>query len=406
MPLFAMVAFAVDLNYIWTADTELQNAADAIALKAAAELLAPNLVACLPATTPAAWDILEQQAAQNAALAAQAYAGSQRAAGSPLVVNSDDVQVGYIQDPTAAADTPAGQFQQPSAGHFPNSVQVTVRLDGSVPAGPLSLFFGPLLGTPNSARQATATATLRGQNITGFTGPGNRLLPIALSSSSYQSMFGVPTAPGGNIGHGNGSVRPVAPSVPPPPPVGVLLQDIFRVILPITGGLLPPLNVSLSPDSVPEAQAAILFTSPGDFYLVSLQNAPVGNPFTYINWILNGPSAADLATFGPNGLQATATAPVNMYAGPALDSLVEVALLLTIGQTRIVPVFNSYTPGVNPTYQVIGFLAVTVVGVNLAGLSPTITLQPTSTLDATATLGGGSGAGSAAFVYQRIALSR
>ena len=98
-----------------------------------------------------------------------------------------------------------------------------------------------------------------------------------------------------------------------------------------------------------------------------------------------------------------------MYGGPNVDSNMDSALNSVVGQTRIVPVFTSYKGGSVPTYKVIGFAAVVVVAVNLQGPNPSLTLQPTATCSSStpsATLGGGAGVGTAAFVYQRISLSR
>ncbi len=415
LPLFALTAFAVDLNYIWTVDAELQNAADASALAGADQLLAPNTVACLPNTSPSQWDSLEQLAEQAAVKAAEARAATETAAGSSVVLNDADVQVGYIEDPSAAPNTPAGAFQGTSSS-FPNSVQVTVHLDSSVPAGPLQLCFGPLLGKPSTARLVQATASLRGQNVTGFNGAGSRLLPIAMSMDSHNALLGKPTDPSGNIGDGLGALLSLLSLLnlqfllnllfPPPPIPGVQVQDAFTVTLPIAGGSQAPGNVSAGGDGVPEAKVSPNKTQPGDFYLVSLRNAQVTDDPTYVNWILNGPSAGDLSTFGPNGLQANALAPATMYAGPNVDSNMDSALNSVVGQTRIVPVFTSYQSGSVPTYQVIGFAAVVVVAVNLQGANPTMTLQPTATIDPSATLGGGASVGVAAFVYQRISLSR
>ncbi len=247
LPLFALTAFAVDLNYIWTVDAELQNAADAAALAGADQLLAPNTVACLPNTSPSQWDNLEQLAEQDAVSAAKARAATETAAGSAVVLNDADVQVGYIEDPSAAPGTPAGAFQAPSSGCFPNSVQVTVHRDATVPAGPLQLCFGPLLGKSSSARQVQATASLRGQNVTGFKGSGSRMLPIAMSLDARNALLGKPTDPSGNLGLGLGALLSLLNLLnllyflfPPVPPPGVQLQDAFTVTLPIAGGRRRP----------------------------------------------------------------------------------------------------------------------------------------------------------------------
>lgn len=414
VPLLALVAFAVDLNYVWTVDAQVQNAADASALAGADQLLAPNTVACLPNTSPSQWDELEQLAQQAAVRAAKARAATETAAGSSVVLNDADVEVGYIMDPSSGPNTTAGKFQPVPSGYFPNSVRVTARLDGTVPAGPLRLCFGPLLGKPSVARQAQATASLRGQNVTGFNGAGSRMLPIAMGMDARDALLGKPTDTSGNIGFGLGGLLSILNLLnllyllfPPAPPPGVSIHDAYTVTLPIAGGAQAPANVRAGPDGIPEAQVATTQTQPGDFYLVSLRNAPVTGDSVYVNWILNGPSSADLGTFGPNGLQANALAPATMYAGPNVDSAMDSALKSVVGQTRIVPVYTSYqNAGGVATYKVIGFAAVVVVAVNLQGPNPSMTLQPTATVDPSATLGGGASVGTAAFVYQRISLSR
>ena len=411
IPLFALVAFAVDLNYIWSVDGQLQNAADAAALAGADQLLAPNTVACLPNTSASQWDNLETAAAQDAVRAAKARAASETAAGSSVILNDDDVEVGYIRDPSASPNTTAGAFQPYPSDNFPNSVRVTVHLDNTVPAGPLQLCFGPLLGKPSVTRLAKATASLRGQNVTGFSGQNCRLLPIAMGMDVHNVLEGKPTDPSGNIGFGLGALLSNLLQLilnllfPPPPPPGVSFQDAYTVTLPIAGGAQPPGNVTAGSDGIIEANVTTTKTSPGNFYLVSLRDAAVTDDPTYVNWILHGPSAADLATFGPNGLKASAGAPATMYGGPNLDSNMDAALKSVVGQTRLVPVYSSYQSSTG-TYKVIGFTAVVVVAVNLSGTNPYIIVQPTATVDPSAVLGGGAAVGDAAFVYKTISLSR
>jgi hypothetical protein len=415
LTLFALVAFSADLNYIWTTDTELQNAADAAALACADQLLAPNTVACLPNTSPSTWDNLELLAQDDAVRAAKARAASESAAGASVVLNDADVEVGYIENPAAAPGTPAGAFLPfaSNSNYFPNSVRVTVHRDDTVPAGPLRLCFGPILGTSSVGRQVKATASLRGQNVVGFNGAGSRLLPIAMGLDAHNALLGKPNDPSGNLGDGLGGLLSILNLqnllyllFPPAPPPGVKLQDLYSVALPIAGGGQPPSDVVAGPDGIIEAHVSPTLTQPGEFYLVSLRDAAVSDDPTYVSWILKGPSKADLASFGPNGLHANALTPATMYAGPKLDSNMDAALKSVVGQTRIVPVYQSYNTVGVPTYQVIGFAAVVVVAVDLSGPVPYVILQPTATVDPSALLGGGASVGTAAFVYQRVSLTR
>src|SRR5436305_1499632 len=123
IPLFALVAFTVDLAYICRADAELQNAADAAALAAELELLALS-----PATSQAPVDSLtlsrRTAAVQAQALAAaKAIVAKHKAGDVYLVLNDADVQFGYVSDPGSTPDTWAGRFQTGTTA-VPNSVQV------------------------------------------------------------------------------------------------------------------------------------------------------------------------------------------------------------------------------------------------------------------------------------------
>src|SRR5205814_4072428 len=101
----------------------------------------------------------------------------------------------------------------------PNSVQVTVRRDANVTPGPVRLIFGSFFGVPTSSRQATATGTLR-SNVTGFKGSGSKLLPLAMSLDTFNTLKGVTTLP-----------------------LGVVSQDSYTVKLPLDTGATPPANV-------------------------------------------------------------------------------------------------------------------------------------------------------------------
>jgi Flp pilus assembly protein TadG len=283
IPLLLLVAFAIDFNSIWRTDAELQQAADAAALAGATRLLDANRASQQLGILGSLLSLLENSSQSDAVTTAQHQVSLHQAGGAKLILNASDVQFGYIADPTAKPDTPQGAWQTGRGAPSPNSVQVTVRRDSTVSSGPLTLFFGGIFGVPTVSRQATATATLRNQTITGFQGTPCKLLPIAIDQATCNWMRGVPG----------------------PAPAGCLSQDLFTVRAPICSGLLPSLNVLPGPDGLIEADVLLAAVTPGNFGLVSLRNSADTVNADYQNWIRNGPSLADLSSFGAQGLQAT-----------------------------------------------------------------------------------------------------
>ena len=100
----------------------------------------------------------------------------------------------------------------------------------------------------------------------------------------------------------------------------------------------------------------------------------------------NGPTAADLRTFGSNGFQATPSAPVEVKGGPGLKSNLQTDLESIIGQPRAVPLFSSFRGNGNNThYTIIGFAGVTIVRASSRGNHMEIVFQPMVVIDPTAT---------------------
>jgi Flp pilus assembly protein TadG len=392
VPYVGMLAFAVDLGNVFRAEIELQNAADAAALAAAGRLVSPTLtmLTATPPLTSSQITTLRDQAITDATATAERYGGYHQAGSARLVINASDVIVGYIQDPTAAPDAPNGQMQTGSSSPFPNSVQVTARRDSTVSPGPIRLFFAPVFGWTTMATQKSATASVRYEPSNGFSGAHSGLLPIAVKENVYLWMINDPNQP--------------------TPPPGVLDQDNFTVVT--DGSVAPPNNVTQQPDGKREVR---VYTEPtgsttsGNFGLVNLDNSRSSASASMINdWIQNGVSADVLATWGPNGLQATSVQPLAMGGQTGLQASQQDALRAIIGQQRVIPVFRSVAnPGSNAVYQIIGFLGVTIVEVQLTG-GPTqrrVVMQATGALDSSAT-SSGTTTGSVTWVVQGVSLTR
>jgi Flp pilus assembly protein TadG len=132
--LVAMIAFAVDLGYVAMARTQLQAAADATALAAAANVNQP----------------------QAGMIAATQYFGSQQAvAGRKVQVNSNDILYGNW-------DVSSRTFTQSSTPG--NAMKVTVRTDQNN-GGQTALFFGRVLGLSGVNESASAVATVNPRDI-------------------------------------------------------------------------------------------------------------------------------------------------------------------------------------------------------------------------------------------------
>lgn len=180
--ILGMAAFAVDVGYMMMTQAELQNAAAAAAL-AAAEQLTPYYVQYY--SPSADQTTILSDAETKAKLFAKNYAGYHKAGTVSSVVldTSSDVKFGYQDSSTAYTTT------LPS-GTFPNTVEVTLRLDGGTKTNPkLSLFFGPVLGLSNVSMTVTARATIYTGDASSFSGADGNLLPATLDKEIWDDFL-------------------------------------------------------------------------------------------------------------------------------------------------------------------------------------------------------------------------
>src|SRR5262249_44880991 len=181
VPIMALMAFAIDMGYIVMARAELQNAADAAALAAAEQLETYYVQYYSPSADQSTVLSNGETAAKNFA---KSYASFFKAGNTSSVVldTNNDVQFGY-QDSSTASTTTIPR------GAFPNTVQVTLRLDGGANTNPqLSLFFAPVLGMSNATVTATARATIYTGDFSDFTGADIALLPATLDTQIWDNF--------------------------------------------------------------------------------------------------------------------------------------------------------------------------------------------------------------------------
>jgi Flp pilus assembly protein TadG len=157
--MLAMVAFAVDVGYMMTAQAQLQIAADSAAMAAAANM----------------------SAGSSAMLsAAQTYSANNKAVGKAVNLASSDVEYG-TWDSSARAFT--------STGSVSNAVRVTARRDNSTGAN--GTFFGRVLGLTSFNIPVKAVAIANPRDIcfvVDLSGSMNRDTWTGYgSSASYRS---------------------------------------------------------------------------------------------------------------------------------------------------------------------------------------------------------------------------
>ncbi|MBI3839437.1 MAG: hypothetical protein HY288_16075, partial [Planctomycetia bacterium] len=361
VPLFAVVAFTVDMGYVVRVKAELQNAADAAALAGAAKLMTPQFAGILNVNTLASSEITAAQTE------ARRFAGLNTAGNTSLSLPNTDIVVGYLANPKSQQ----GILIAWSGGTLPNTVQVLMRRDSAVNT-PVPLFFARALGITNWSGTATATASyIQPSTVTGFKGttggPNSRLLPMAVDLNFWNTFIATGISPSGTV------------------------SDSFT--------FTPPSTVSSGSDNVPELSDAYPNKiSPGNFGLLDI-GPPANDTPTFRDWIEYGPTPADLNYFGTNGLQATPSSPATVKGGPGLKSTLVSDLASVVGQPRAVALFSSYSGnGSNTQYTIVGFAGITIVSASGNGSNIQIVFQPAIVTDPTATTGGDSVSGSS-FVY-------
>ena len=169
----AMLAFAVDLGYVFVVRSELQRSADAAALAAAWEL-------CDEISFGANSDPME--AAELARYAAGDYASLNTVGGANPAMAYQDVNVGYLQ-----SDGKTVSLVPSSLVAVQAQVRRTADQNGEVP-----LFFSRVLGINGSPGQAQATAVFV-SNISGFGTPSSGenldIMPFALDPETWDDLI-------------------------------------------------------------------------------------------------------------------------------------------------------------------------------------------------------------------------
>jgi len=326
--LMAMLAFAVDLGYLYVARNEMQRSADAAALAGAWELLDEGALSGNGSVST-----LDSNARAEAA---------QFAALNPILqavpsLDQQDIVVGFLANPS----DPAIAIDQ-SGVNVPNTVWVRVRRN-STQNGAVPLFMAKVLGIDSIALQTEATASLL-NSFQGFQAPSNGnldLLPFALDLQTWNDLLN---------GSGSDDWKWDA-----------AMQQVYA-------GPDGILEVNLYPQGT---------GSPGNRGTVDIGSS--NNSTADISrQIVDGVSSSDLDYHGGKlELDDDGELPLNGDTG--ISAGVKDELESIKGQPRIIPIFSQVAgPGNNATYTIVQFAGVRIMEVKLTGKqsSKRVIIQP------------------------------
>ena len=371
-------ALCIDIGWTALAKSELQNAADASAAAGSAQLLANYGAYSLPSQSDPAGVITS---AKSSAMAyCTQYAGFNKAGEvSSLNLRSSDVQFGFMDG--------SGNVTYGTSS-YPNTVQVIVRRDSYANAA-LPLFFAPVIGTQSWSLTATASSTIYTGVITSFN-PNGGGVGSSFSNTSAGGGSGSSGAYGGwgsSYAHGSGTGSFNCTLLP-------VAFDVNDWNAFMASGVSPDGGVHDDANNTPQIKVyPSPKNSPGNFGLLCIGPWTNATP-DYEDWILNGPSAADLQTLIDEGLfPVSQAAPQPWKGSPGLRSTLSSYFTRIIGKPRLLPLFapaasSPYQAasgsGSNTTYAIVGFAGVKVTSVSGSGSSLNISVQPCDVIDPTA----------------------
>jgi Flp pilus assembly protein TadG len=327
--MMAMIAFSVDVGYLYVTRQQLQRSADAAALAACWELV--DQAAPTGQSDPTATQY-------NVRLTASEFARLNTVLRDNPELTVDDVQIGYLDNPSDPLCPMVVGGSDP-----PNAVRVRVRRSNEV-NGAVPLFFARVLGQRDAQVEAQATAALL-TNIRGFkTPPSNTtigMLPFALDEGTCQQMLGGLGADAWKWDAVNG-----------------------RVVSGSDGAK----EVNLYPQGTGSA---------GNRGTVDIGNNS-NSTRDIARQITDGVSQADLEPYGGE-LVLDENGVLYLNGDTGLSAGIKDELARIIGQPRVIPVFRSITGnGNNATYTIVGFVGVRILEVKLTGSmsSKRVIVQP------------------------------
>jgi Flp pilus assembly protein TadG len=332
-----LLALAIDVGYLEVAKAQLQQAADAAALAATAELIDDNSLSGV--------SNLSDEITKARSMAVQYAAANPVCLAIPTVdpnssnSTAGDVVVGYLSNPSDR--TQAFDFSDLNQS---NAVQVTVQRT-TAENGEVKLFFARIFGSDSYAVRATATAAMV-NSFSGFQAPKDgtnlEMLPFAIDKQTWDAMLAGGGTDNWAWNQATGTYSSGA--------------DGIR-------------EVNLFPQGT---------GSPGNRGTVKI-GTNNNSTATVESQILYGITPAQLAQM-PGGTLALNSQGVLLLSGnPGISAAMKDDLSSIRGEPRILPIFSNVTgPGNNAVYTIVGFAGVRVLDVVLTGAMSNkhVTIQP------------------------------
>jgi Flp pilus assembly protein TadG len=306
--LIGMAAFAVDIGWMVVAQSELQDAADAAALAGAGQLMSPSVQFSLPLQTATNQASILSAAQTSAKTYAKNFAGYHKAGGvSNLVLLDNDIEFGLTDSKGNYTKYTGNTLYATS---FPNTIKVTLRLDSTQGGnGPLSLFFGSVMGQGTTNVTATASATIYTGTVDNFSNSANAgLLPMTVDVNAWNNFLATGTSSDG--------------------------------LIHLDGNGLPQMQVYPSPS-----------LAPGNFGMLSLDDSS-NSASAIAGWIDNGLSSCDLSA-----LQTAKLLPLSKHDTTQWDWKGAPGFKasdlndLTVGKTYLLPLFKPVVATTGSSYQ-------------------------------------------------------
>ena len=322
--LLGLVAFAVDLGFYASTQTEMQRSADAAAIAAAWDLIERS--------PPNAGNSLYDEI-RDARDRAVSYVSSNAVAGGAAVDRNGsnapegNVVIGYLANESQSTSP----LEFANQNQF-NAVQVTVRKSAQQ-NGEVPLFFARVWGMTGLEAKGTATAALI-NNFGGFATPSNgsnlQILPFALDEDTWNAVL-----------QGNG-------------------DDNFKwndYMNRVDSGRDGVLEFNLYPQGT---------GSPGNRGTVDIGSSN-NSTSDLARQIVHGISPTDLEHLG-GSLQFNNQGTLTLNGDTGISAGVKDELASIIGQRRIIPIFRSVSgPGNNAQYVITKFVGVRILAVQLTG---------------------------------------
>lgn len=322
-----LIAFSLDLGYIYTTRCQMQRSADAAALAGTWRLLEDQISSM--------GELNEVTAEVNARAAAAQFASLNLVGLRAPTLGAGDVDIGayatgglVVQDPNASYNTVRVRVQRTSAQN-----------------GEVALFFARVLGVQSLGMQCDATAAFW-SSFRGFKTPSDGsnlgIMPLALDRDTWED----------GILDANG-------------------QDLYSWD-PVTE------TISLGADGIPEVNLYPQGTgSPGNRGTVDIGSSS-NSTNDLKRQILHGISPSDLAYHGGK-LEFDNNGELFLNADTGISAAIKAQLDQIKGEPRVIPIFDSVSGnGNNANYTITSFAGVRIMHVKLTGAmkSKQVIIQP------------------------------